>query len=148
MVRIALDSNVLVYAELEPESEKGIRAHDLIVRGALDAVIPVQAIGEFLNVVRRKKFDALSTAILQTHKYRRVIKTPVTTLEVAMVAIELAAERKLQFWDSVICVAAAQAGATVLFSEDMQDGADIRGLRIVNPFDAKNDAAIGKILSA
>jgi predicted nucleic acid-binding protein len=78
--------------------------------------------------------------------YRAAFRVPSTTDSVIMVAAELSRERKLQFWDSVICVAAAQAGATALFSEDMQDGADIRGMRIVNPFDAKNDAMIEDIL--
>ena len=32
MTRVALDSNVLIYAELEPESEKGTRSAALILR--------------------------------------------------------------------------------------------------------------------
>jgi len=31
MTRVALDSNILIYAELEPDSEKGARAIDLVL---------------------------------------------------------------------------------------------------------------------
>jgi predicted nucleic acid-binding protein len=41
MTRAALDSNILVYAELERESAKGRRAASLITRAARDGVIPV-----------------------------------------------------------------------------------------------------------
>ena len=41
MTRVALDSNILIYAELEPDSEKGTRSTDLILRAARDGVIPV-----------------------------------------------------------------------------------------------------------
>ena len=54
MTRVALDSNILIYAELEPESEKGKRATDLILRAAQDGVIPVQVLGEFLRFVQRQ----------------------------------------------------------------------------------------------
>lgn len=147
MVGIGVDSNLLVYAELEPESDKGRRAFAVISAAVRDAVIPAQAFGEFLNVVRRKKPAALAGAIAEVQRYRRVVKSPHSTIDVVAAAAELALERKMQFWDCVICVVAAQAGARVLFSEDMQDGADIRGLKIVNPFDPKNDAAVERLLA-
>jgi predicted nucleic acid-binding protein len=146
MVRIGLDSNLLVYAELEPESDKGRRASAVIGDATRNAVIAAQVFGEFLSVVRRKKPDALTLAILQVEKYRRVVKAPPTTPDAVMTAIEISRDRNMQFWDALICVVAGQAGATVLFSEDMQDGADIRGLKIVNPFDPKNEARIDQIL--
>lgn len=147
MPTVALDSNVLVYAEINKESEKGRRAVMLIKRSA-GGVIPAQALGELLRVTQRKAPTLFPSIVDALKAYRAAFRVPSTTDAVVAVAAEIAQERKLQFWDSVICVAAAQAGATVLFSEDMQDGADIRGLRIVNPFDAKNDAQIEKILSA
>ncbi len=148
MARIAFDTNVLGYAELEPESDKGRRAADLIVRAAGRAVIPAQVLGELLRLVQRKMPNALPQAAKQVDIYRASFPMAVTTDATVAVAAELALERRMQIWDCVICVAAAQAGASVLFTEDLQDGADIRGLRIVNPFEARNDALIEKILGA
>jgi predicted nucleic acid-binding protein len=44
MTRVALDSNILMYAELEPESEKGSRSIELILRSARDGVIAAQVL--------------------------------------------------------------------------------------------------------
>jgi hypothetical protein len=39
MSRVALDSNILIYAEIEPDSAKGTRSVDLILRTAREGVI-------------------------------------------------------------------------------------------------------------
>jgi predicted nucleic acid-binding protein len=44
MTREALDTNLLVYAELESDPEKGARSTDLILRSARDGVTPVQVL--------------------------------------------------------------------------------------------------------
>ncbi len=49
--------------------------------------------------------------------------------------IEMAAGR-LSYWDALMLASAAEAGCTVMLSEDMQDGAILFGLEIVNPFAA------------
>jgi hypothetical protein len=46
MSRVAIDSNILIYAELEPGSAKGKRSADLILRAARNGVISAQALGE------------------------------------------------------------------------------------------------------
>jgi predicted nucleic acid-binding protein len=40
----------------------------------------------------------------------------------------------VSFWDALILETAIIAEATILYSEDFQDGAVFGGLRIVNPF--------------
>ena len=40
----------------------------------------------------------------------------------------------LSFWDSLILAAAIEASAEVLYSEDMDSGQEIGGVKIVNPF--------------
>jgi predicted nucleic acid-binding protein len=42
----------------------------------------------------------------------------------------------LSFWDALIVVTAAKCGATVLYTEDLNHGQEILGVRIVNPFAA------------
>jgi predicted nucleic acid-binding protein len=48
----------------------------------------------------------------------------------------IADQAKLSFWDALVVVAAARAGATVLYTEDMNDGQEVLGVRISNPFAA------------
>ena len=49
-------------------------------------------------------------------------------------AVGLADQAKLSFWDALVVVAAARAGAAVLYTEDLNDGQEILGVRIRNPF--------------
>ena len=146
MTRVALDSNILIYAELEPESDKGARAADLILRAARDGVIPVQVLGEYLRFVQRRAPAAFEEAMRQASIYRAAFLTPPTTDAIVTTASELARAHRMQLWDGVICAASVEAGAKVLMTEDMQDGRMIDGLRLVNPFAAANAEAVEALL--
>lgn len=145
MTRVALDSNILIYAELEPESEKGTRAANLILRAASDGVIPAQVLGEYLRFVQRRVPAAFPEAIRQASVYRTLFLTPPTTSAVIDRAGELAREHRIQLWDCVICMACVDAGAKVLMTEDMQDGRVVEGLRLMNPFAAANERAVAAL---
>src|SRR5262249_9215418 len=138
MTRVALDSNILIYAELEPDSQKGMRAADMILRAAPDGGIPVQVLGEYLRFIQRRLPQAFAGAIRQASNYQTAFLTPPTTNVIIDKACELARGHRMQLWDCVVCVASAQAGAKVLLTEDMQDGRTIDGLRLLNPFSAAN----------
>jgi predicted nucleic acid-binding protein len=145
MTRVALDSNILIYAELEPDSEKGKRSADLIVRIARDGVIPAQVLGEHLRFVQRRVPAAFEEAIRQASIYQAAFLTPPTTDAVFNRASHLAHEHRLQLWDCVVCAASADAGAKVLMTEDMQDGRIIDGLQLINPFAAANAETIAAL---
>lgn len=146
MTRVALDSNILIYAELEPESEKGTRSADLILRAARDGVIPVQVLGEYLRFVQRRAPAAFAGAIGQASIYQAAFLTPPTTDATINRASALAHAYRMQLWDCVVCIASIDAGAKVLLTEDMQDGRTIEGLRLINPFAAANSQAIEGLL--
>ena len=146
MTRVALDSNILIYAELEPDSEKGMRSAALILRGARDGVIPAQVLGEYLRFVQRRVPAAFDDAIRQAAIFQAAFLTPPTTAAIVDTASELARAHRMQLWDCVVCAAAMEAGAKVLMTEDMQDGRTIDGLRLINPFAAANAEAIDRLL--
>ena len=55
--------------------------------------------------------------------------------ELVIAALDLQAETLYSFYDSLVIAAALQAGAAVLYTEDLQHNQLIAGtLRIVNPF--------------
>jgi predicted nucleic acid-binding protein len=147
MIRVAIDSNVLIYAEFEPDSEKGIRSTELILHAARDGVIPAQVLGEFLRFVQRRVPASFEDAIRQVSLYQSVFLTPPTTDAIINKASELARAHRMQLWDGVVCAASAQAGARVLLTEDMQDGRIIDGLRLMNPFAAANVKPIDDLLA-
>jgi predicted nucleic acid-binding protein len=49
-------------------------------------------------------------------------------------AIELHRLNRISFWDAMIVHAARLAGVETLYSEDLQHGAVLAGVRIENPF--------------
>jgi predicted nucleic acid-binding protein len=130
----ALDSNILLYAELEPDSDKGQRAAQLIGDIAGRGVLAAQVLGEFLNVVRRRRPASFGEARRQADVYREVFALVPTDAALLAAAARFAERYKLQFWDSVIWQASAHGGAAVLFSEDLQDGFEVDGMRAINPF--------------
>jgi predicted nucleic acid-binding protein len=145
MTRVALDSNILIYAELEPETDKGKRAANLIQWSARDGVIPVQVLGEYLRFIQRRLPTAFAQSVRQAAIYRTLFLTPPTTSTTIDKASQLALGHRMQLWDSVVCAASIEAGARVLLTEDMQDGRLIEGLRLMNPFAPANADAIAAL---
>ena len=52
-------------------------------------------------------------------------------------AIDAVARHNLSFWDAMLWSVVKDAGATVLLSEDFQDGRELGGVRFLNPFTAE-----------
>ena len=48
------------------------------------------------------------------------------------------------WWDALIVAAAARSGSLWLLSEDFQDGQEVSGLTVVNPFSHEPDAVLGR----
>lgn len=48
--------------------------------------------------------------------------------------LRLQERHRLSWYDALIVAAAQQARCTVLYSEDLQHGAEYNGLRVVDPF--------------
>jgi len=46
---------------------------------------------------------------------------------------QLSRSKRLLFWDALIICSALEGGASILYSEDMQDGQAFETLRIKNP---------------
>lgn len=147
-MRIALDTNILVYAE-------GV--NDNVRRDAVLAImrrlsgrslcVPMQALGEFYNVLTRKARWTRSTArdaVIAAQDNLTAIEASSTTLTAAM---DLCVDHEFSIWDALILATAADAGCRLLLSEDMQDGFVWRGLTIVNPFSAKRNPLLEAALA-
>jgi len=132
-VRATLDSNILVYAELEPETEKGARARRVIAEAAPRGILAVQALLEFVAVVRRRRPASLESGLAKVAVWSAVFETAPTTAVVARNAAALVRAHDLQVWDAVIWSAARAAGASIFLSEDLHDRLAIDGMRVVSP---------------
>jgi predicted nucleic acid-binding protein len=48
--------------------------------------------------------------------------------------LQIQAETRYSFYESLILASAIHGGCEILYSEDFQDGQRVRGVQIVNPF--------------
>jgi predicted nucleic acid-binding protein len=146
-VRVALDTNVLAYAEGVNGPAMKESATDLVRRlPAGGAVLPVQTLGELFNVLVRK--TGRSPAKAQTAVLTWMDAFPVvdTSREAIIAATDLATNHRLGIWDAVILAASAQAGCRLLLSEDLQDGFTWSGLTVTNPFSSSPHALLAALL--
>ena len=134
-----LDTNIFVYALLASEPLKKQRAL-LLVEQALashQGCISYQVIQEFANVSTRKFAQRFTTE--QCKQFIEAAMQPLNRVpsspELLNAALDLQAETRYSFFDCLVIAAALQAGAEVLYTEDLQHNQLIAGaLRVVNPF--------------
>ncbi|MFP5228502.1 MAG: PIN domain-containing protein [Acidobacteriota bacterium] len=132
-MKVALDTNILAYAEGINDDAKRKAAWSMIEKLPDDTVIPVQALGELLNLLVRKAGRTADDACKSIHRWSNAFPLVETSASVLLAAADLAT-RKFSFWDAVILSAASEADCQLLLSEDMQQGFVWRGVTIVNPF--------------
>jgi predicted nucleic acid-binding protein len=129
------DTNVVLYADDTASPEKQEKAIALLGAHLRNrtAVVSLQVLQEYFNAATRKLGI---TAEMAQRKVEILARTNVVRFEPGDViaAIELHRLRQVSFWDASIVQAARLAGATVLYSEDLQEGAVLGGVRIENPF--------------
>ncbi len=136
-MRVFIDTNVLIY--WVDDSERANTVERLLADGC---VISVQVLNEFANVLRKKRampladIESLCNIVINTCEvYDLSVRTHQT-------ALALMARYSLSLYDANIVAAAGLSGCDILYSEDMQDGLNIKcpeaagnfTLSIRNPF--------------
>jgi predicted nucleic acid-binding protein len=127
-----LDTNVLLYASLQPDPRSEAARALLARRGTIN----VQVLNEFANVAARK-LHRTWPEITRALAAIRVLCAPPRPLTLATheAGIVIAGRTGYRLYDALIIAAALEAGCDTLFSEDLHDGQVIDGrLTIRNPF--------------
>jgi predicted nucleic acid-binding protein len=136
--RFFLDTNIAIYCFDDTAPLKQSRAKDLMAHGSSSGmgVVSYQVLQEFCNVASASKRLALSAD--QTMAFAGLLLAPMNKVEPSLAlltaALTIKADAGYSFYDCLIVAAAVQAGCNILYSEDMQHGQLVAGLRIVNPF--------------
>lgn len=130
------DTNILVYLQDCRDKQKQKVARDLFSRCSAEkkAVISTQVLQEFSSVCIRKLNQ--DTLVVKQIVHALWTNTPTVQVNPLVIenAIEITKETHFSFFDSLIIASAAAAGCSVLYSEDMNNGQTVDGVRIVNPF--------------
>jgi predicted nucleic acid-binding protein len=134
-----VDTNVLVYALDRSDSPK-----KLVARRLMDELmeedrlrLSTQVLQElFVTLTRKVSRRCTTEEALET--LEDLSAWPVVLIDYAAIrsAGRLADQAQLSFWDALVVVAAARSGATVLYTEDLNAGQEILGVRVCNPFQA------------
>ena len=146
-MKVALDTNVLAYAEGINSAGKRDAALELVRNLSQEAtVIPVQVLGELFNVLVRKAGKSRADAREALLSWRDTFPAAETTSEAMLAAMDLATDHQLSIWDAVILAVASQAGCRLLLSEDLQDGFTWGGVTVVSPFASPRHALMEALL--
>jgi len=130
-----VDTNILVYAadESPGESRKRTIARELLRAAGLK--ISVQVLNEFLASARSKhKLDLSPAAEKDWLSAWLAMEVEPLTSSHFLDALRIHHTYQLSHWDSLIVATALFSQADILYSEDMQHGQLIDGIRIINPF--------------
>lgn len=130
------DTNVLIYMLGETDATKRQMARSVVIQSHHNgtACISYQVVQETLNVVTRK----LGATREEASRLLDDVLIPLwqvnPTPALYKRALSLQGQYSFSLYDSLIVAAALEAGCVRLYSEDLQDGQQIQGLTIRNPF--------------
>ncbi len=132
--KVFLDANILVYAQDQDSPAKRRRSREVIAALAESGsgVISTQVLQEFYVTVTRKLGVAplAAKSVLQTFKIFEIVQASPDLIESA---IDCSVLNAISFWDALIVAAAASSGCAIVYSEDLNPGQTIQGVRIENP---------------
>jgi predicted nucleic acid-binding protein len=135
--KVFVDTNVLVYSRDSTEVEKQRQAMEWLAslwRGR-NGRLSFQVLQEYYVTVTEKLEPGLDAAAARADVRSLLAWGPLPvdarTVETAWAIQD---RYSLSWWDALIVSAAQVADCRLLLSEDLQDGQEFGGLRVVNPF--------------
>jgi len=131
-----VDTNILIYAHDRSAGVKHELARQLMEQlwQSGQGVLSTQVLQELcinlrLRVAKPIPVDEVRGLIRDYMSWEIVVNGP----EAVMQALEIEVRYKASFWDALILQAAEQAGAAVLYSEDLAGKQSYGTVRVVNP---------------
>jgi predicted nucleic acid-binding protein len=135
-----IDSNVWLYSLMtDPKATalEDIRKYSLATQliGSVDLIVSTQVINEVCSVlVRKAAFTEIQIKQIIQEFYDSCSVVELDA-EILLNASNLRIRYGFSFWDGLIVASALSANASLLYSEDMQDGLLVeQQLTIANPF--------------
>lgn len=130
------DTNILCYALDSKDISKKQTAENIIASAVNNGSVHIstQVLQEMCSVAI-KKLDytnqELQTVVEYFSKLFNVCQISVSTIKTCL---DISSHYQLSFWDSLIIASAIDADCDTLYTEDLNNGQIVEGLKIVNPF--------------
>jgi predicted nucleic acid-binding protein len=132
------DTNVLIYLFDKDSPNKAAVARQLYLRLVREksGLVSVQVLQEFFVTLSKKFAVTLSPDDVEreVRDLSALLKVIETDVALVLDSVTLSRRYTLSFWDSLIIQAALRGGASVLYTEDLQDGQVFESLTVRNPF--------------
>lgn len=132
-----LDTNVLLYAASQQAIPADTGKHELAlaVIGEGDFAISAQVLQEFyVNAIRLKPHPLPAVEAGEWVDLLGEVECVAIDHRLVSEGVRLSRRYDTSYWDGAIIAAAHAAGATTLFSEDLNDGQVYGEVTVVNPF--------------
>jgi predicted nucleic acid-binding protein len=136
--RFFLDTNIFVYTFDSAAPMKAKKATDLIRKAANsgEGIVSFQVVQEFFNVALRRFSQPMTIA--EAEQYLITVFRPLLAVHsspaIYLEALRIAGKHRLAWYDAVIVASAVEGECDTLYSEDLQHGVEIDGVRVKNPF--------------
>jgi predicted nucleic acid-binding protein len=133
---VFIDTNVLLYSlsDRPEEQAKAERARQFLLTENWGW--SVQVAGAFYHVATsaKRQFQLPHSSAMEY--VETWLKFPTASLHPSTVlnALQLRDRFHVSYWDALIIAAAQDLGCGTIYSEDLNDGQDYGGVKVVNPF--------------
>ena len=134
MSKVFLDTNILLYSYDNTDKKKREKCRTLLreteQRG--QGVISTQILQEFYSIATRKfRMEPLfaKEVLASFERFETVVIYP----SLIYSAADCQVLSRVSFWDALVVVAAESARCDTLWTEDLNHGQTIRGVKIENP---------------
>ncbi len=135
--KVFVDSNVLIYSKDLAVSKKHTQAFEWMeyLWNSRQGRLSFQVLNEFYVAVTRKLKPGLKKELAREEVRDFLAWNPVAIDESILIRSWAVEDRyALSSWDSLIVAAAELQGCRYILTEDLQDGQELFGIRIINPF--------------
>jgi predicted nucleic acid-binding protein len=130
-----LDTNILIYSVDRTAGHRHDIARHIVRCASLRPChLALQAVSEFYAAVTRKRMMPPSAAAQVARDLMDVFPTLPASATAIRTALTSAAAGRTSYWDALLVATAAEAGCSVILTEDLADGSVVFGTRVLNPF--------------
>jgi len=133
--KVFIDTNLFIYAldRRVPAKRKAAAKALRAIEAEGNGVVSTQVFQE-AYVAGTTKLGIAPQDMKQAIASLRTLEVVQVDVDLIQAAIDCSILQRLSFWNSLIIVAAEKARCTELWTEDLNHGQRIQGIRIHNPF--------------
>jgi len=147
-MRVALDTNVLAYAEGLGDEVRCNAALQLVEQlPVASVVLPAQTLGELMLVLTGKARRSSTAARDAVLGWADSFEVADSSWSAFQAALDLVVDHQLPMWDALVLAVAAENRCRLLLSEDFQNGFTWRGVTVADPFAAQRSPLLDGLLT-